>query len=171
MIRQKTCVWLAGFFSAAAVIGIQGCGEEKGETVYKQEDQEVTVKDKGDSVSVTVKTNEGTGQYTSGAAATIPKDFPKDVPTYPDMSVEFSGKQGNMFTISGRTSDALEKVSASLKSSVVENGWAETLSMNQAAAGGQPGIMMSYMKEERVLNLVLAADQGGTAINIMTGQQ
>jgi hypothetical protein len=149
-----------------------GCGKDEGEVVHKQGDAEVRVKEQGDTVDITVKGEEGTtATYSSGAGVELPSGFPKDVPTYPDMKLEFSGTQGNMYTINGRTADALAKVTEAMKAKAASEGWSEVMTMSQPGAEGKPGMMMSYTKADRVLNLVLAAEDDGTVISIMTGAQ
>ena len=149
-----------------------GCGKDKGEVVHKAGDAEVTVKEGSDTVDITVKGEEGTtATYSSGAGVELPSGFPKDVPTYPDMKLEFSGTQGNMYTINGRTSDAMAKVTETMKAKAASEGWSEVMTMSQPGAEGKPGMMMSYTKADRVLNLVLAAEDDGTMISIMTGTQ
>ena len=92
-----------------------GCGKDEGEVVHKEGDAEVRVKDQGDTVDITVKGEDGTATYSSGAGVELPSGFPDDVPTYPGMKLEFSGTQGNMFTVNGRTTDAMAKVRDALK--------------------------------------------------------
>jgi hypothetical protein len=153
----------------AVTVSTGGCGGDDKSGGVQQPGEGVTVEQRGDSVTITSK--QGTAEYTAGASATIPKDLPEDVPTYPGMQVQFAGKESQMFTIQGQTDDALATVSDSLKGEAVKRGWSEVMSMNQSAAGGQPGLMISYTKDNRVLNLVLASEGEGTVISIVTGQQ
>jgi hypothetical protein len=113
---------------------------------------------------------DGTAQYTAGAAAKMPENFPDDVPTYPGMTLEMSGQMGNMLTVQARTPDAMQQVGERMRKGAAESGWAEAMSMNQSA-GGQPSMIMSYTKANRVLNLTLAQEDQGTMISIVTGQQ
>ena len=152
----------------AVFIIVGGCGKKDAGKVIHQ-DEDVTVQQQGDTVSITSK--EGTVQYTSGENVDMPKDFPDDVPTYPGMQVEFAGKAGEMFTVNGRTGDELAAVSDSLKREAEKNGWSQTMSINQSGGDGKPGMMMTYAKENRMLNLVIATADQGTSISIMTGSQ
>ncbi|MEZ5444504.1 MAG: hypothetical protein R3F45_01795 [Gammaproteobacteria bacterium] len=163
-------VWVRGVVVGMAMAAF-GCGKDEGEVVHKEGDAEVRVKDQGDTVDITVKGEDGTATYSSGAGVELPSGFPEDVPTYPGMKLEFSGTQGSMFTVNGRTSDAMAKVSDALKAKAAAEGWSEVMSMNQQGAGGEPGMMMSYTKADRVLNVVLAGEGDGTNISIMTGTQ
>ena len=163
-------VWVRGVVAGMALAAF-GCGKDEGEVIHKEGDAEVRVKDQGDTVNVTVKGEDGTATYSSGAGVELPSGFPDDVPTYPGMKLEFSGTQGNMFTVNGRTADAMAKVSDALKAKAAAEGWSEVMSMNQQGAGGEPGMMMSYTKADRVLNVVLAGEDEGTNISIMTGTQ
>jgi hypothetical protein len=147
---------------------LAGCGKKEEGKVIQQGDG-ITVEQKGDTASIT--TTQGSAEYKAGANVEMPKDFPTDVPTYPGMQLEFAGKAGPMFTINGKSAEAMAKVSDSLKSEVEKQGWSQVMSMNQSAANGQPGMMTSYTKKNRVLNVVLASEGQGTRISIMTGSQ
>jgi hypothetical protein len=171
MTLKRVRVMLVRGVVVGMAVAAFGCGKDEGEVVHKQGDAEVTVKEGSDTVDITVKGEEGTATYSSGAGVELPSGFPEDVPTYPDMKLEFSGTQGSMYTINGRTSDAMAKVTEALKAKAADEGWSEVMTMSQPGAEGKPGMMMSYTKADRVLNLVLATEDDGTMISIMTGTQ
>ena len=145
-----------------------GCGKKEEGKVIQQGDG-VTVTQNGDKVSVAGP--EGSAEYQAGKNVELPQGFPADVPTYPGMQLEFAGKAGAMFTVNGKSADAISKVSEGLKTAIAKQGWSQVMSMDQSAAGGAPGQMMSYSKSNRVLNVVLAANDQGTNISITTGSQ
>ena len=171
MTSNRVRVMLIRSVIAAMAIAAFGCGKDEGEVVHKQGDAQVTVREGSDTVDITVKGEQGTATFSSGAGAELPADFPEDVPTYPDMKLEFSGTQGSMYTINGRTADALGKVTEALQAKAADAGWSEVMTMSHPGAQGKPGMMMSYTKADRVLNLMLAAEDDGTTISIMTGTQ
>ena len=145
-----------------------GCGK-KGEGKVIQQGDGVTVTQNGDKVSIAG--SEGSAEYQAGKNVDMPQDFPTDVPTYPGMQLQFAGKAGPMFTINGKSADNISKVSDGLKSAIEKQGWSQVMSMDQSAAGGTPGKMTSYSKKNRVLNVVLSAQDQGTNISITTGSQ
>lgn len=145
-----------------------GCGKKEEGKVIQQGDG-VTVTQNGDKVSIA--SPQGDAEYQAGKNVELPQDFPTDVPTYPGMQLEFAGKAGAMFTINGKSTDAMAKVSEALKTEIGKQGWTQIMVMDQSAAGGTPGQMMSYSKNKRVLNVVLAGEGQGTNISITTGSQ
>jgi hypothetical protein len=170
MTIQSRGAALIGGLTLASTLIFSGCGKDEGKVIHESDDGKVSVKQDGDSVSVTMEGKDGTAQYTAGAAAKLPADFPDDVPTYPGMALEMSGQMGKMLTVQARTPDAMQQVGEHIKKGAAENGWAEAMSMNQSA-GGQSSMIMSYTKADRVLNLTLAQEDQGTMISIVTGQQ
>lgn len=170
MMNHSRGVALIGILTLASALLVGGCGKDEGKVIHESDDGKVTVKQDGDSVSVTMEGKDGAAQYTAGADAKLPDNFPEDVPTYPGMALEMSGQMDKMLTVSARTADAMQQVGEHLKKGAAENGWTEAMSMNQSS-GGQPSMIMSYTKADRVLNLTLAQEDKGTVINIMTGQQ
>jgi hypothetical protein len=183
--RKMASFKMLGSFIVGAAM-LQGCGggepgaevsqtksEESTVTVAKGDGGEVRIEQKGDeAVSISVKSEEGNAQFSSGEAVQIPKDFPADVPIYPGMKVQFvqSVTENATFNLQGQTPDALEKVTENLKAKVTAQGWTEKLSMNQAGEGGQAGAFLNYEKEGRSLNLVLTGQEDGTVINVVTAK-
>lgn len=168
--KQGRATWVWGVVIGVAIAAL-GCGKDEGEVVYQEGDAEVRVTEQGDTVDIAVKSEGGTAAYSAGAGVELPAGFPEDVPTYPGMKLEFAGTQGGMFTVNGRTADALAKVSEALKAKADSEGWSQVVSMNQQGEDGRPGTMTSYTKADRVMNVVLAGEDGGTSVTIMTGSQ
>ncbi|MBU0507144.1 hypothetical protein KJ708_14245, partial [bacterium] len=64
-------------------------------------------------------------------------------------------------SISLQTKEALSKVATTYKAQMAKNGWKETMSMDM---GGQN--MLAYKKADRTVQVVIAASNNETVINI-----
>ncbi len=101
----------------------------------------------------------------TGAGATIPEQFPKDIPLLPDMKVEMAMDMGDgNFSVSALVPGSLDEAVAFYKKACGENGWKETVNMSQD--GEESMRMLGYEKEERSFNLVITASDEGTRVGL-----
>jgi hypothetical protein len=141
------------------------------ETDENGKTRDVQVSGSGDTSTMTIQSDDGAMKIATGDAAKVPDDFPKDIPLYNGIkliSVQTMPDQ-KMFHIQATTADAMDKVAAFCKEQYVKQSWTEASSMNQA--GDAPMTMISYKKEDRILNVVLMKDKDGTMIQLNTGLQ
>jgi hypothetical protein len=125
----------------------------------------------GDTSTMTIQGEDGAMKMTTGDAAKVPDDFPKDIPIY--SGVKLIGVQTmpdqKMFHIQAQTTDAMDKVVAFCKQQYPAQSWKEASSTSMA--GDTPMTMLSYQKDDRILNIVLMKDKDGTMIQLNTGLQ
>ena len=121
----------------------------------------------GDDVTMTMKTEEGVMTMVSGANASIPPDFPKDVPQFPGWTLTMvQTMPGHGSHIVAASAKPVSEVAAYYKEQCGSQGWTEQMSMNQ---GGMQ--MLNYQKGERVLQVILNSEGSGAQINLTTAMQ
>ena len=123
---------------------------------------------KANEEGMTMTSEDGSVTIAGGEKAQIPADFPKDVPLYEGMELQGVINQAGqkVTSIIGLTSATMGEVAAFYKKDAAENGWAENLTMNQ----GEQGQILQYSKENRSLQVVLAKEEGKTAISLTYGE-
>ncbi len=83
----------------------------------------VQVDEKGSSIEVT--TNDGQGTFSSKAE--LPKNYPSDIPVYPNSEVMYSVvKDGQGSNVTLRSSDDQQQVVSYYESQLAEKGWSKT---------------------------------------------
>ena len=117
----------------------------------------------GDNFAMTVRGEDGEVSMVFGDAASIPADFPKDVPLFPGMKPTMvqSHAQEKMHMVVAHADKPIAEVAGFFKKQCASQGWTEQMQMTQGDAR-----VMSYQKGERVLNVTLAAEDGGTSISL-----
>ena len=114
---------------------------------------------------------QGGMKMSSGAGATLPEGFPKDVPVYPGVTITMgmANSDEQSYSVTAETKDALQNVADKYKKDLVANGWAEQSSFSQTA--DSPMAMLSYTKDGRVVVISIQAENGKTTISIAVSKQ
>jgi len=152
-------------------------------TVTGKDGEQTTIQGDGDNSTITMTGKDGfkmnandTGatmemadgsKMTSGDAAKLPEDFPKDVPTYEGMKLimAMSTPDGG-FSVTAETTDALDKVSTFFKEQVAAKGWTEGYAAQQGEMfNGQ------YTKDGRSLIVMVMKSDDKTGIQLTIAKE
>jgi len=152
---------------------------EEGRFEVKAEGDSVTMTGPGTNISVKgaggdvqLDAADGTASVKMGEGATLPDEWPSDVPMLEDLKLQMAGAdtaQG-AFTVNGLTGESPEEAAAWFSEQMKAEGWEETLNMNQSIP--KPMRMLQYTKDERssVIN-VMKTEQGTTVSVMVQGPQ
>ncbi|MHB1034901.1 MAG: hypothetical protein ACYC35_12055 [Pirellulales bacterium] len=138
-----------------------GC--RRSTTVTTPEGKQVTVKQSGDRVDVTVAGKDGEKIQVSGGGAGVPlpESFPKDVPVYPGSTVATSATMKEATQVSLQTGDSTQKAVTFYQSKLKENGWDIENTMNM-----QQGNMLAAKKADSRLTVMIMAQDDKTMISL-----
>ena len=114
-----------------------------------------------DKESMTIKTEDGEMTMTSGKAAKIPDNFPKDIPMYEEYVLEMAMELPKGYSLSFTTKDDMSQVSEWYLDEMIDEGWTKEASMDM---GDQK--MLVFKKGERGVNFVIAPDSDKTRISL-----
>lgn len=156
----------------AVVVSLAACGSSS--TSQQEQDRRAEEYARSFGIDADVKTNpdgskavtvnQGFGGLSSqsGTNVSLPEGFPEDVPVYPQANL-YSASQmpGLGFMVQGRSSEAVDKVSAFYKSEMTGRGWTEDGSQQTPAMH-----MAQYKKGERTASVTLLPDGDGTTIQL-----
>lgn len=146
--------------SAVLLFAVSGCGRST--EVKGPEGEKASVEHKDDGLDISVKGKDGEeSRLAIGESVSLPDDFPKDVPIYPEAKVimSMSVEKGSQVTLS--TEDSADKVEAFYKERMKKDGWEEKLSMNLPVMK-----MLGWEKDGRELMINVIFEEGKTMINI-----
>ncbi|MCD0461476.1 hypothetical protein U8335_01280 [Roseiconus lacunae] len=120
-------------------------------------------------MNIQIEGADGAMQYAVGESASIPTDFPQDIPVEQSIKINMAhSNQGDgSFVIQGTSPKGFEEVVQFYQSSTVKAGWKEETVTRQ---GGKMW-MTSMSKDERLLNIIIAAGDDGTSITQNTGKK
>lgn len=114
-------------------------------------DNSITIKNKNTSMTV-------------GKEIQTPADFPSDIPQYPGSKVlqvmNYGGSLGTAVNMTVQNTD-ITKVIDFYKTKMIENGWIAGDSVSQ-----QSGLMITYKKDSRQIQLVIGAGPEGVLISV-----
>ncbi len=114
---------------------------------YKADDTSFTYKDKqGNTAAV-------------GSDATLPADFPKDFPIYPNAKVFSAIKVSNAFNVTLRIQEKAEIVISWYDTQVASKGW-------KVAPHSVGPLLSTYEKDDQIAHLVATERDGGTYLKI-----
>jgi hypothetical protein len=152
---------------AVAVLGM-GCGRSKTRTVTGPNGEKYTVSQKGDKVDVTFTGKSGEKvQVTSGdKGGALPDYFPKDVPVYPDATINISSRTREGMMVMLKTNEPPETIKQYYEKASKEQGWEEN---ENTVAMGQITIL-GYKKDNRTLTVTINADKE-TLIQLMVAEE
>ncbi|NLE39079.1 MAG: hypothetical protein GX621_13740 [Pirellulaceae bacterium] len=138
-----------------------GCGRPT--TVPAPDGGEVTVKEKGDEVDMTVTGPDGETlklkSDQSGVA--LPDDFPKDVPLLPGAKPTGVVRMGETTTVTFETNKKVADVSAYYNKALATHGWRIEVSMDM-----QDGTMVAGNKDQRSVQVMAAKRETGAAVTV-----
>lgn len=92
-----------------------------------------------------------------GGGAALPKNFPKDVPLYPDAEITASGKMATELMINFRTPDHIDQVSQFYQQELPRQGW-------QLKTVKFPGGFIEAVKGHRLCMISIEADPSGLGL-------
>lgn len=151
-----------------ALVAAAGCGKKVSESVAEKIAEKAIEQQSGGKASVdiasgktTVKTAEGTFTVDASGGASIPENFPKDVPVPKSTKVtsSVSTPQGVNVTLEG-PADVAETVKA-FSDEMKSQGWTEEVTSNM---GGQ--LVSSFKKGERSTAITAIATGDKSVITI-----
>lgn len=157
-----------------AVVALSACGPANESTAEKDRKAEeyaashgakVDVQTKDDGTkSVTVDQSMGAMTGQTGTDLEVPKDFPSDVPLYPEMKIVAASQMPGMGSmLQGVSVAGLDKVSGYYETEMKAQGW--TAGESQKS----PGLHVTqYEKGDRAVSLTLMPVPEGTTVQIAT---
>ncbi|MCS6804388.1 MAG: hypothetical protein RMM98_16325 [Acidobacteriota bacterium] len=92
-----------------------------------------------------------------GSGTTLPKNFPKDVPLYPDAEITASGRMATEVIINFRTPDRIDQVGQFYQQELVRHGW-------QLKTVKFPGGFIEAVKGHRQCMVSIETDPGGLGL-------
>lgn len=134
-------------------------GETMSFTATDADGQQASVRVNGDEM--TIQGPDGTTTFRAGGAGDMPKDFPADVYVVPGASVVSSMNYPGGVNLSLTSSTAPKDVVARYSAEMKAQGWAEQSSMDTPEVA-----MLSFVKENRMANVLVQAEDGTTTINL-----
>jgi hypothetical protein len=144
-------------------LGVAGCGKSPGErlgeaAISAATGHKVDVDENGGKV--TFKTDQGEMQVASGASATLPADFPKDVYLPARYTVESVMQMPNAQVLALDTSGDIASMFADASKRMQAEGWKQTMAMQQTASTQ----MLAFEKDQRSAMLTFNAE--GDAVKV-----
>lgn len=129
--------------------------------VVKSEQGDMTIT--GDDESFSMTSADGGMTVTAGDSAKVPDNFPKDVPVYDGLVLEFASAQQDesMYALNGTTKNALEEVFAFYKEKLAGAGWAE-----QTAVTESDMALLAFTKDKRSVTVNLTKGPGETGVAV-----
>jgi hypothetical protein len=166
---MTSSVRVLGVCGCSLVLACAGCGQKAGEKFAEKMMEKAIEKEHGGHAkvdlsqgSVKVTTDQGESVATYGAGASVPRDFPEDVPVYGGAKVMTSAStpEGHLLTLT--TKDAVQKVIESYQSSLSAKGWKQEGLVDM---GEQKSL--AFKKGERAVAIVVASSgEGGSLITL-----
>jgi hypothetical protein len=112
---------------------------------------------------VTIKTKEGQFEAVSGGGARIPAGFPQDVYVLTDAKIIMASKSPTGFHVMFETGDSQDKIVARYAEEMKARDWSEESSVTMG-----DGVMANYKKENRGVMVMVAKDDSGTKVQVIT---
>ncbi len=137
-----------------------GCKQATGSVTSEAMD---TAIEKDSDGKVSVETNDGSFEATTGDKVKIPDDFPQDVPLPKNAEVISSVKSPEGFVVMLQTSDASDKVVAQYTAEMKAKGWGGKVIMDMGESQ-----MLTYNKdnEAHTVGIVVAKIEDVTHVQI-----
>lgn len=140
---------------------------DEGQIEIKSNDSE-----SGESYTIEMKNEEGVVKLATGADASVPASFPADIPLPPELEVrvahELAEKQ--QYNLQLFASMPLSDVGNFFVSELAEQGWTRNSGIEHSG-GDQPMKMLTYEKDDRVVNIIITVEGEGSVINLTTTQK
>lgn len=151
----------------AAKEAVEGAVESR----IRREGGQANVELGDESFSMQMEGQDGDSRLNVGSGTKVPKEFPKDIPLYANMTVVMSHSQSRnqMFLIQATSQDPVSQVSKFYETEVPRQGWKEE---NKTVVQDGKTQSLGYEKQGRVLQVtVMASDDEGTSLSITTSAQ
>lgn len=118
----------------------------------------------GESVEMTAK--DGQFKMALGDKATVPADFPKDVPVYPGAKVtmSMSDAESSSMSLQLETPDSVDRVAEFLKSELPAQGWTNDTEIK--TGGDSPMQMLGYKKDNRTVQFMIQGTGTATQLSV-----
>ena len=118
-----------------------------------------------DGKGLSIKGADGKGTVAVGAGATLPKDFPKDVPIYPGakvvVAIQSNDKDKTGYMVSLESKDAPAKIAAYYKANL--KGFTQSVDMNTGDS-----YTLAMTKESTGTSMTMSAASSGTGDTSIT---
>ena len=143
-----------------------GCGRTT--TVTSPEGEEATVSESGGEVQITVQGEDGgTVKFAANqAGVALPKDFPKDVPIYPEATVIANAAGQKMRNVTLQSADSAREVKAFYAERLPQNGWEIETSLDTAQ-----GAMLTAKKQQQRLMAMISTRNTRTIVVLTVGEE
>ncbi|HBO45590.1 MAG TPA: hypothetical protein DD670_17010 [Planctomycetaceae bacterium] len=150
---------------AAILVLPVGCGRST--TVPTPEGGEVTVKEKGDEVDMTVTGPDGQtlNLKSDESGVALPDDFPKDVPLLPGAKPTGVVTMGDATTVTFETDKKVADVAVYYEKVLATHGWRIEISMAVT-----DGTMVAGTKEKRAVQVMATKRDTGAAVTLSVSQ-
>jgi hypothetical protein len=116
---------------------------------------------KFDDESMRIKTDDGEMSLTSGKSATLPDNFPKDIPMYEGFVLDMAMEVPEGYSLSFTTKDEVSTVVQWYLTELTNQGWTKEANMDM---GEQT--MLVFKKSERGVHLAISSDNNQTRISL-----
>lgn len=158
------------FILALVALGAAGCGKSSGErlgeaAISAATGHEVDVDEHGGKISF--NTEQGQMQVASGAAATLPADFPSDVYLPARYTVDSVMRMPNAQVLALDTSGDIASMFAAASKHMQAQGWKQTMAMQQNASTQ----MLAFEKDRRNAMLTFNADGDAVKVGLQLTKQ
>ena len=153
---------------ACAVMGLLACGSSEEQTIEMEDGGRATLQSDDEGVTVRGTTDDGEEfQARFGKQASLPEDFPEDLPVHPEARVQGSmsmpGK-GQMVTF--ETDESPDEIYRFYTDGLTGQGWTIEAEMN---FGGQR--MVSASKDDRTASVQVVQGDKGTQVVLTVGRE
>ena len=121
-----------------------------------------------EAVSFKIQDEKGESKFAYGENTCAPGGFSERCAAVRENDCGFvhSQQQNEMFVIQAKSADSLDQIAAFYKQEAAKQGWEEQSSTEQ----GSNMKALSYKKEGRMLQVIVAVTDDGTTLNINTGK-
>lgn len=154
------------FVALCSLILIAGCGRKSQEKISESVIKKAIEKQSGGKAkvdlsegSISIQTEEGSFQMSSGESAKIPDNFPSDVYVFEGAKIEAVMQSTEGSTLSLSTQDTISKVTGKYRSEMTNKGWKQESTINM---GDQQ--MLLFTKDERASTVIVTSDGEKTMI-------
>lgn len=159
--------------SCLVVTGCQKAGEKAAEKIAEKAIEAGLAKEgvKADvdasGEKITIRSKEGTTEFSGGKSAKLPDTFPKDVYVYEGAALNATITVPGGYNLTMETGDAADSVLAVIKKKMGGQGWKEEMTMNQGDTS-----MVAYKKGDRTAMININDEKKVTRISMtVTGEK
>ena len=118
-----------------------------------------------DKESMQITTKDGEMTMTSGKAATLPDNFPTDIPICESCTLDMAMEVPQGYSLRFTTTDDASTVSEWYLNAMIDKGWIKEASMDMGAQ-----TMLVFSKGERGVNVAISQDTDQTRISLTSSK-